>query len=92
MIRLYYVFQAGQKMNTGHQLKLFSVAYQNGSLFTYGIDGIIFAHNIVTRKCFTAFSTHHRLSGGIKKIIIGPYRKYVVSLGDEGPVVCIILK
>lgn len=77
-----------KKFVSGHQMKLFGMRCDGKHLLTFGVEGIVIVRAALETTCISLFNTHHRGAKGVKDIAFDPYCQHVVSLGEDGTLVC----
>ena len=73
---------------TGHQLRKYGMNVTEHNILTYGLDGMAILHSVETKDCIVYVIPHHRMDLGIKTAIASPLNTYIISLGQDGSMIC----
>jgi hypothetical protein len=73
---------------SGHQLRKYGMKVTEHNILTYGLDGMAILRSVETNACIVCVIPHHRMDLGIKTAIASPLNTYIISLGQDGSMVC----
>lgn len=73
---------------TGHQLRKYGMNVTEHNILTYGLDGMAILRSVETKDCIIYVIPHHRMDLGIKTAIASPLNTYIISLGQDGSMIC----
>ncbi|KAK9882218.1 hypothetical protein WA026_019732 [Henosepilachna vigintioctopunctata] len=76
------------RFETGHQVRKNGLYIDKHHAVTWGYDGFVIARTADFKETVGIVLPHHRRNGGVKKALIDPTGKYIVSLGYDNIVAC----
>lgn len=76
---------------SGHQLRKYAMSMSECNFLTYGIDGMAILHSVGTNDCIAFVVPHHHMDFGIQTAVASPMNTYVISLGQDGSIICTYL-
>jgi hypothetical protein len=78
--------------SSGHQLRKYAMNVTEHNILTYGLDGMAILHSVGTKDCIAFIIPHHRMDFGIKTAVANPLNTHIVSLGQDGSMICTYLR
>uniref|UniRef100_A0A1B6DY27 Cilia- and flagella-associated protein 43 n=1 Tax=Clastoptera arizonana TaxID=38151 RepID=A0A1B6DY27_9HEMI len=81
-------FNEIEEKESCHKLRKYQITGDQKHIVTYGWDGLVHVRDAETMVIFITFQPHHRIMKGVKRAVIDYKAKYVVTLGEEGNLVC----
>jgi hypothetical protein len=61
------------------------------NFLTYGIDGMAILYSVGTNDCIAFVIHHHLMDLGIQTAVASPLNTYIISLGQDGSIICMYL-
>jgi hypothetical protein len=78
--------------SSGHQLRKYAMSVTVHNILTYGLDGMAILCSVETKDRIVCVIPHHRMDLGIKTAVANPLNTYIVSLGQDGSMICTYLR
>lgn len=73
---------------SGHQLRKYGMKVTEHNVLTYGIDGMAILRSVERKDYIVCVIPHHRMDLGIKTAIASPLNTCIISIGQDGSMIC----
>lgn len=77
--------------SSGHQLRKYAMSVSEYNFLTYGLDGMAILYSVGTNDCIAVVIPHHFMDLGIQTAVASPLNTYIISLGQDGSIICMYL-
>jgi len=77
--------------SSGHQLRKYAMSVSEYNFLTYGLDGMSVLYSVGTNDCIAFVIPHHHMDLGIQTAVASPLNTYIISLGQDGNLICMHL-